>query len=172
MIQRRLCPSRNIRRRRLEWLIDTSDVSQIRRLRHEFGQYLIEHTDVDAASLGASVLVFSELVTNVYQHGQGPAAVELAWDGKTPTLSVTDSGPGFDVNAVAPGATPVTETRGRGLHIVEQLAGPIETVRGEDGGGRVSVRLPLSRAHDPVSQIDDVQSSHLSSPKGQTRRLH
>src|SRR4051812_43771829 len=112
MIQRRSCPSYNIKRRRLEGVIDTSDVSQIRRLRHEFGQYLIEHTDVDAANLGASVLVFSELVTNVYEHGQGPATVDVSWDGTTPTLTVTDSGPGFDANAVAPGGTPVTETRG------------------------------------------------------------
>ncbi|WP_410573843.1 ATP-binding protein [Amycolatopsis sp. cmx-4-61] len=77
-------------------------------------------TEVDDVHLGDVLMVVTELVTNAYDHGQGPLEVRMDYR-RTPCLvhiEVDDSCPDHPVVA-APGHT---TPGGRGMLIVEKLA--------------------------------------------------
>jgi anti-sigma regulatory factor (Ser/Thr protein kinase) len=92
------------------------------------------------ADVEAAALAFGELVANAMRHGpRGEVRVSLRWDGNKATLLVSDSGAGFELNLRLPDNGQVG---GRGLYIVNQLAGPVRVER-TGGGCLVSVELPL-----------------------------
>jgi serine phosphatase RsbU (regulator of sigma subunit)/anti-sigma regulatory factor (Ser/Thr protein kinase) len=83
-----------------------------------------------------ALLMTSELATNAVQHAAGPfeVAVELADAGRRVRVSVTDWGPGIGAPAAGPGAAP-SDARGRGLSIIQRLAGSTGVERA--GGANV-----------------------------------
>lgn len=76
---------------------------------------------LDAEVVDDIKLLVTELITNACRYGSdgGPIALELALDGTSVRLSVTDGGPGFE--AEVEDSRPAEES-GRGLIIVDALA--------------------------------------------------
>jgi anti-sigma regulatory factor (Ser/Thr protein kinase) len=124
----------------LEWYVDAADVEAVRRARHEFAAYVREHAE-DPNAVAIAEVAFAELVGNVHQHVGGPAWVSLDWSGQFPVLTVRDLGPGFSANVYP--AKPGSPS-GRGLYLVQQLAGDI-TVDRTLTGSEVAVTLPVRR---------------------------
>jgi anti-sigma regulatory factor (Ser/Thr protein kinase) len=125
----------------MEWYVDAADVEAVRRSRHEFAAHVRQRA-VDPGDVGVAEVAFSELVGNVHQHVGGPAWVSLDWSDDNPVLTVRDLGPGFNPK---PGrrADPA-QPSGRGLYLVQQLAGDV-TVQRDLTGACVSVTLPIRR---------------------------
>jgi predicted ArsR family transcriptional regulator len=89
------------------------------------------------------VLVASELITNSVQHADGPSWVSLSWFDRSPTLTVVDLGPGFDIRSVP--VASATSISGRGLHIARSVARALDAERRQAGGSVVSAVLPVTR---------------------------
>jgi anti-sigma regulatory factor (Ser/Thr protein kinase) len=77
-------------------------------------------TEVDDAHLGDVLLVATELVTNAYDHGQGPVQVRMSRTAAPcrVRIEVEDSSAEHPVVTVPSPETP----GGRGMHIVDKLA--------------------------------------------------
>jgi signal transduction histidine kinase len=113
----------------------------MRAARAEFVRLLSARAGPDA-DVDSAALVFGELVANAMRHGPpGEVRVTLRWLDSQPTLSVTDAGPGFAFDPRLPDAGQVG---GRGLFIVNHVAGPVRVERRTGGGCSVSVDLPLT----------------------------
>jgi anti-sigma regulatory factor (Ser/Thr protein kinase) len=101
---------------------------------------LLRQASQDRPDLEAAALAFGELVANAMRHAPpGDVSVTLRWSGTTATLSVTDSGTGFVPRPSLPDSG---EVGGRGLFIVNAMAGPVR-VAAVAGGCSVSVDLPF-----------------------------
>lgn len=98
------------------------------------------------ADIEAAALAFGELVANAMRHGPpGEVHVTLRWKSGRPTLSVSDSGSGFTVDPCLPD---IGQVGGRGLFIVNALAGPVRIEKRTGGGCSVSVDLPVTAARE------------------------
>jgi two-component system, NtrC family, sensor histidine kinase HydH len=91
---------------------------------------------------------------NAIQAGAGEVELALLPDGDSVTLAVTDHGPGFTAEAVANLGSPFFSTRpgGTGLglatsvRIARDHGGDLTVDTAHEGGARVLVRLPATRA--------------------------
>ena len=123
------------------WWIDSRDVAATIRLRDdEWRLLLTAHPDVDPL---ASRLIIDELLTNTCLHAPGPVQIELGGDLLSPTVTITDSGPGFDA---VPGAAP-TGRSGWGLASVGALATELSLTRTAVGGTVARAGLPTGAVH-------------------------
>lgn len=76
-------------------------------------------TEVNDAHLGDVLLVATELVTNAYDHGQGPLQVRMSYNARPCRVRIEVD----DSNLEHPVRTPPHDTGGgRGMHIVDKLA--------------------------------------------------
>ena len=119
------------------WWTDSRDVEATIRLRDDVWRLLLTaHPDVDPL---ASRLIIDELLTNTCRHAPGTVRVELGDDEGAPTVTITDSGPGFD-------ATDGTATcrGGWGLAIVGALATQLSLTRAPAGGTMARAGLPTA----------------------------
>ncbi|MGW0561729.1 ATP-binding protein [Streptomyces sp. NPDC003016] len=90
-------------------------------------------------TLHAVLLVASELVSNAVRHAPGPCSLRLTLHDEGVLVEVSDSNP------VSPRLrTPDVTGRfgGWGLHMVNRLAGELQTVPGPGDGKTVCARLP------------------------------
>lgn len=106
--------------------------------------------DEDAAH--RFVLALSEAISNAIEHGNASDprkqfVAEVRATECQVEATVTDEGGGFDPSAVEnPLDTPnLTRTRGRGLHIIQQVA---EEVHYEENGRRVRMTFRRAEAND------------------------
>lgn len=90
-------------------------------------------------------MIVAELVANVVRHGHGTASFSLDWRERHPKLMVVDGGPGFHENPRTELDDPYAEC-GRGLALVRSLALSMELGNGAEGGGFVTVTLPIERS--------------------------
>jgi anti-sigma regulatory factor (Ser/Thr protein kinase) len=65
------------------------------------------------------LLVLSELVTNAVQHGGGPIGIRIECEGASVRIEVSDAL--ANPTAVAPRRTPMDDTGGMGLRIVDAI---------------------------------------------------
>ncbi len=106
-------------------------------------QTSIDEAEVSARQGTSLAIVVNELVSNALKHGQGAVGVTLRLQDKRAILTVTDDGPGFppDFNPRRAAHT--------GLELVESLSrwdlgGQVHFGNGPDGGGCVTVAIPLA----------------------------
>jgi serine/threonine-protein kinase RsbW len=126
----------------VKWSFDTLDAREAGEVRERYLDFLqtwgTPDSDCDAAALA-----FAELVGNVVRHAPGPFSVVVDWAGIAPVLHVRDRGPGFARPWRLP-SDPMSE-HGRGLFIVQALAGNLRITSIPAGGTQVSVKLPIVR---------------------------
>lgn len=79
-----------------------------------------------------SLLLLSELVTNALRHGRQPITITSEFDGGSIWFAVDDSGPGVP-QMMAGG---IEAESGRGLRLVEELAGAWGCQPRDDGSGK------------------------------------
>jgi anti-sigma regulatory factor (Ser/Thr protein kinase) len=119
---------------------------------------------LDADVLEQLKLLATELVTNSCRHAAAkgdPIGVVLAVDERVVRLSVTDTGPGFDVPDDGP--TPDDES-GRGLFIVDALADRWGV--DAQGGSRVWLEFALSSPAARTGASDDAWGADRSGAAG------
>ncbi|MBS2965348.1 ATP-binding protein [Actinocrinis puniceicyclus] len=91
---------------------------------------------VPEALIQDALLAVSELVTNAVRHAPGPCELTLSDDGRCLLIAVTDTG-----NALpAPRPADLLGGGGVGLHVLQGLAGRVET-RTHAAGKTVQVTL-------------------------------
>ncbi|MFD7292474.1 ATP-binding protein [Streptomyces sp. NPDC059897] len=98
--------------------------------------------DVGQRTLDAAVLVASELVANACEHARGPYQLRLTVS-RTLCIEVLDRGPGLPAAVLrrAP-VPPGSVERGRGLLLVDRLAGGAWGSRRLAGGHCVWAEIP------------------------------
>ncbi len=118
---------------------DPSEIPSVRRMirdlaeRHGFAQ---RGSDL--------ALALDELIANAQEHGTPPITVRGWFDGRL-VLTVSDSGPGFDLPTIVRDHPPtMLGKRGRGLWIVRQLT---DHVLADTTSGHTTVRVELT--HEP-----------------------
>jgi anti-sigma regulatory factor (Ser/Thr protein kinase) len=92
-----------------------------------------------------ALLAVSELVTNAVRHAPGPFELALGDDGRCLTIAVSDTDP----TRPAPRPADLHGGGGVGLHVLNGLAGRIETMT--HAGGKTVV-VSLERADNAVSR--------------------
>jgi anti-sigma regulatory factor (Ser/Thr protein kinase) len=91
------------------------------------------------------VLMASELFTNAVLHGSGDVEVSVALEDDVVRLCVVDRGAaGVPLLASSP---PSDAASGRGLRIIDQLAGGWGSRRHHRGGTEVWLEVPVHRSH-------------------------
>ncbi len=124
----------------MRWSFESSDASGAYHVRDDLIAYLEVYATPDSDLAGAA-LIFGELVGNVVRHAPGPIAVRLRWEHDIAVLAVRDFGPGFDwKRASLP--DPLAEG-GRGLFIVQAVAGSITVRRCAPNGAEAIALLPV-----------------------------
>jgi anti-sigma regulatory factor (Ser/Thr protein kinase) len=91
-------------------------------------------------------LIYFELIGNVMKYAPGRFMLRIDWFGDAPYLHVFDRGRGFEYSPMLP--TDILAEGGRGLYLVNSLAGSLSIHRLPGCGSHVSVRLP-ARRHVP-----------------------
>lgn len=109
-----------------QWRLENADAARIAPIRREAQQIL--QASARAFDLDGAALILSELLANAIEHGGPPIDVFLCLEGDPAYIVVEDSGAGF---ATQIRRADVFAERGRGLVIVEQLAGPVVVERKE-----------------------------------------
>jgi anti-sigma regulatory factor (Ser/Thr protein kinase) len=121
-------------------VFSSTDFRAMRAARADFVRLLRAHVGPEA-DVESAALAFGELVANAMRHAPpGEVRVTLRWAGAKPTLSVSDCGAGFTFDPMLPDTGQIG---GRGLYIVNHLAGPVRVER-TGGGCSVSVDLRLT----------------------------
>lgn len=92
-------------------------------------------------------LIYFELIGNVFKYAPGRFMLRVDWFGEAPYLHVFDRGRGFEYEPKLP--SDIFAEGGRGLYLVNSLAGSLSIHRLPGCGSHVSVRLPARRL--PVS---------------------
>jgi serine/threonine-protein kinase RsbW len=122
------------------WYVDLPDASFAPQRRPEFVAYLQANGRTDD-DYGAAELIFGELVGNAYLHAPGSIEVAVEWSSGHATLHVTDEGQPLDLtDSVLPDTY---SEHGRGLAIVQALAGNLRTTCYPGFGKTVSAALPI-----------------------------
>lgn len=140
----------------MDWYADAAHPLASSELRREVRAYLDRHSD-GSGSIDDAELVASELIQNAALHARGDLWVSLRWNDVHPVLTVTDLGPGFELDPVLP--EDPTAVGGRGLFIVSKLARSLEARSRASGGSVVSATLDVTRgqatSHQPIAQGRD-----------------
>jgi anti-sigma regulatory factor (Ser/Thr protein kinase) len=126
----------------VDWVIDEGDLGAAATVRREIGDHLRRHAS-DASDVEGAELISSELISNAVVHATGPSWVSLSWFDRSPTLTVLDLGPGFeiaDTHTAAP-----ERVGGHGLGIARTLAVELEARIRRAGGSSVSAVLPVTK---------------------------
>ena len=90
------------------------------------------------------VLALDELVANAREHGKPPIIVHAWYDGRL-VMTVSDTGPGFDLTSIVRDHPPVMlGKRGRGLWIIRQVTDHVSV---EMAPNFTCVRVELT--HEP-----------------------
>jgi anti-sigma regulatory factor (Ser/Thr protein kinase) len=116
------------------WLVQSSDVAGVRR--HVADIAALAGLDTERAE--QFTFAVNEIVINAIRHGGGLATVtvtSVAPEGRRNgeiTVTVTDSGPGFDVGRT-PRLPPVEQLHGRGLWLVHRMCDDIVIDSSEHG---------------------------------------
>jgi anti-sigma regulatory factor (Ser/Thr protein kinase) len=76
-------------------------------------------TEVGDAHLGDVLLVATELVTNAYDHGDGPLQVRMSYTARPCRVRIEVDDNSLEHPAITP---PLATGGGRGMHIVDKLA--------------------------------------------------
>ena len=97
----------------MDWYVDTSRPDAVNAVQGEIRAFLGRHA-ADVDKVAEAEMVVSELIGNVVHHAVGPAWVSLVWTSPHPELVIYDLGPGFALDAAAPG--PAGRGRTRPLH--------------------------------------------------------
>jgi anti-sigma regulatory factor (Ser/Thr protein kinase) len=104
------------------WLVRLADLAGVRR-------YVLDSATLaglDTSQAERFVLAVNEIMINAIQHADGQATVEVSANRVTAerdgdvTVTVTDSGPGFD-REVTPDLPPADQLNGRGLWLVHRM---------------------------------------------------
>jgi DNA-binding NarL/FixJ family response regulator/anti-sigma regulatory factor (Ser/Thr protein kinase) len=151
----------------MDWAVDGSSVASVSALRREIALYLGRHAEPDSDLAGAEIVI-AELLANAFEHAPGPAWVRATWATERPRLEVHDLGPGFELDPRLP--EPDSE-RGRGLFIVNAVAGDLARAGKRAGGSEVSATLPVRRrtesSHDPPpARVGALPSPEEAQPDG------
>lgn len=88
-------------------------------------------------------LIYFELIGNVMKYAPGRFMLRVDWFGDAPYLHVFDRGHGFEYRPMLP--TDILAEGGRGLYLVNSLAGSLSIHRLPGCGSHVNVRLPARR---------------------------
>jgi anti-sigma regulatory factor (Ser/Thr protein kinase) len=121
------------------WCFRSEVASRALAVRRRFIAFLRERC-APQSDYGAAEIIFSELVSNVIRHANGPIEIIARQEPEgTIILEVRDRGTRFPHPA---GLPPITEERGRGLYIVSELSVRF-TIEHADEGNRVIAVLPL-----------------------------
>jgi anti-sigma regulatory factor (Ser/Thr protein kinase) len=129
----------------VDWVIGEGQYGEATQIRREIADHLRRHAD-PGSDIGGAELVCSELISNAVRHAGGPAWVSLSWFERSPTLTVVDLGPGFDLADVQP--SPRGSVGGLGLQIARTVAVALEAARRRSGGTAVSAVLPVTKPAD------------------------
>lgn len=127
----------------MDWFLGDGGYDAAAQIRREIADHLRRHADAAASDLDGAELVCSELISNAVRHADGPAWISLSWFEASPTLTVVDLGPGFDLTDVQP--SPLGSVGGLGLHIARKVARALEAARRRHGGMSVTAVLPVNR---------------------------
>lgn len=121
-------------------------VASITRARELAREYFEARTPpLDLSLLRDALLAVSELVTNAVRHAPGPFELALSDDGRRLTIAVSDT------HAATPAPRPADLRGGGGvgLHVLNGLAGGIETLAHANGK---TVVVSLDRAESAAPQ--------------------
>lgn len=138
----------------MDWYLEARDPVAVPHLRQEIMTYLEQHATEDS-EIGDAELVISELLTNAFEHGAGPAWVSLRWDGQHPVISVADLGPGFPPELIGrhrpgkPSLSPLGK-KGRGLLLAAHLARDLAIAARATGGSVVKATLRVTLDPSPA----------------------
>jgi anti-sigma regulatory factor (Ser/Thr protein kinase) len=124
------------------WQFDADNAKSAQHARGEFLARLQAEASPES-DLGASEIIFGELVGNVVRHAPGAIDVTLEWEGSRALLHVIDRGNGFEY--APPAEIDLLREEGRGLWLIHQFAvfTSIEYLPGY--GTHVTVELPVRR---------------------------
>ena len=121
-------------------------VASITRARELAREYFAARTPpLEPALLRDALLAVSELATNAVRHAPGPFELALGDDGRCLTIAVSDTDPARP----APRPADLLGGGGVGLHVLNGLAGRVETMT--HAGGKTVV-VSLERAENAVSR--------------------
>ncbi|HZU54730.1 MAG TPA: ATP-binding protein [Actinocrinis sp.] len=111
-----------------------ASITQARELAREY--FAARTPPLGPALVRDALLAVSELVTNAVRHAPGPFELELGDDGRLLTIAVSDTDP----TTPAPRPADLLGGGGVGLHVLNGLAGRVETTT-HPGGKTVVVSL-------------------------------
>ena len=123
------------------WEFSSDDAASAETARASFTSYL-RARGTDEERILPCEIAFGELVGNVVRHAPGPIEIELEWCPPHPVLRVRDYGSGFNFEEPSL-PTDVMSEDGRGLYMVQTLAGAVRFFRQPDGGTLVVTELPI-----------------------------
>lgn len=114
-------------------------ITHARELAREF--FARRTAPLEPALVRDALIAVSELVTNAVRHAPGPFELALADDGRCVTIAVSDS----SSTTPAPRPADLLGGGGVGLHVLNGLAGRIETMT-HAGGKTVAVSIERAQA--------------------------
>jgi anti-sigma regulatory factor (Ser/Thr protein kinase) len=105
------------------WLVRSADVARLRR--HVLDTAAL--VGLSGEQAGQFILAINEAVINAIRHAGGVAAVTVVANrpGAVMTVTVSDTGPGFDGD-VRPELPPADQDHGRGLWLVRKMCDDVE----------------------------------------------
>jgi anti-sigma regulatory factor (Ser/Thr protein kinase) len=129
----------------VRWDFDSRDARAAYLARHEFVE-MLRREAAPASDLHGAEIVFGELVGNAVRHAPGRICIDVRWEGRSPVLSVRDTGQGFDVQRVQQAfpVDPLSEGR-RGLYLVLRLTRRLAVLPIAGDGKIVSALLAVER---------------------------
>lgn len=126
----------------MDWFLNPNDRQAAVTLRRQLADFLRRHA-AKAADVDDAELAIEELIGNAVRHTTGPVWVSLDWSNAQPTLTVSDLGEDFDLEADLPD-DPLSE-EGRGLYLAAHLTDDLELVGRRAVGNQVSATLRIPR---------------------------
>lgn len=124
-----------------EWRFHASDSKAAHVARIEVGEFL-RTTCGDTEETFQSELIIGELLANTVEHAPGLVHLILEWTGENYTLTVRDSGPGFE-SVASELPSDIMSEGNRGLFIIGSLASDVRKDPLPGGGVEMRVTLPL-----------------------------
>lgn len=129
-------------RRCAQWTFRVENAQAAEHARCEFTEQLRRYAQ-NPALIGASELVFGELIGNVVRHAPGPVEIYLDWSGDFAKVHVIDTGPPFNTMGNLP--KDILSECGRGLFIIREISPNLRVERIERYGNHVCATLPVRR---------------------------
>jgi PAS domain S-box-containing protein len=133
---------------RYGWRFHSDDAASATSARPSFASYL-SHRGVETGTIAVAELVFGELVSNVVRHAPGPIDINVRFEEGVPVLTVGDRGRGLRV-VRGPARLPddILSEGGRGLFLIERLAGNPSIHTRAGGGSEITVPLQCITSED------------------------